>query len=356
MYHLEKYSGVQSRHICPNCNDKHSFAYYVDDDGNIVDESVGRCNHESSCGYHLTPKQYFDMHPELQSNNNFQRFNTTKHTHKPKKTDYIPLEYVSKSRCDKNTFVDFLNSTFNQTSVHQVCELYKIGSTKDKRVIFWQIDRFGQVRTGKIIKYNPITGHRVKNEIGSINWVHSLLKKRNLLQDDWNLTQCMFGEHLISQNGNADKTIALVEAEKTAIIGAIVFPQYIWIATGGIENLTPERFTALTGRTILIFPDIDGYDKWSNKAKSITNCKIIVSDIFKTDIVTDEDRKNKIDIADWIVADAIRKNKNIVNACNNDDMCKKMIDKNKNLLMLIKILNLNFKASHVDNIKPNNNY
>ena len=45
-YHLEKYHGVGSRHECPQCHDKHSFAYYVDDNGNIIDKTVGRCNHE----------------------------------------------------------------------------------------------------------------------------------------------------------------------------------------------------------------------------------------------------------------------------------------------------------------------
>lgn len=58
-YHLEKYHGIGSRHKCPECGDKSSFSYYVDEDGEPIDASVGRCNHESSCGYHYTPKQFY---------------------------------------------------------------------------------------------------------------------------------------------------------------------------------------------------------------------------------------------------------------------------------------------------------
>ena len=64
-YSLQKYSGRNSRHTCPSCGRPHCFSCYVDTDGNILDETVGRCDHESSCGYHKTPKQYFEEHPSL---------------------------------------------------------------------------------------------------------------------------------------------------------------------------------------------------------------------------------------------------------------------------------------------------
>ncbi len=57
-YSLQKYKGTATRHTCPNCGDRHSFAYYVDDSGVPLHPSVGRCNHESSCGYHYTPKVF----------------------------------------------------------------------------------------------------------------------------------------------------------------------------------------------------------------------------------------------------------------------------------------------------------
>ena len=37
-------------------------------------------------------------------------------------------------------------------------------------VVFWQIDRDNNIRTGKIMEYNPETGKRS----GLINWVHAI--------------------------------------------------------------------------------------------------------------------------------------------------------------------------------------
>ena len=57
-YSLQKYKGTATRHTCPNCGDKRSFTCYVDESGMPLHPSVGRCNHESSCGYHYTPWEY----------------------------------------------------------------------------------------------------------------------------------------------------------------------------------------------------------------------------------------------------------------------------------------------------------
>ena len=64
-YRLAPYKGKASRLTCPACNRTHCFSPYVDDAGNVLDPSVGRCDHESSCGYHKTPADYFKEHPEL---------------------------------------------------------------------------------------------------------------------------------------------------------------------------------------------------------------------------------------------------------------------------------------------------
>lgn len=77
------------------------------------------------------------------------------------------------------------------------------------------------------MKYNPTTGKRVKDEAtkGKINWVHSLLKRVSVLPQEWELTQCLSGKHLLPQF--PDQTVALVESEKTAIICSGLMPNYI---------------------------------------------------------------------------------------------------------------------------------
>ena len=130
-----------------------------------------------------------------------------------------------------------------------------------------------------------------------INWVHSLLKKTGTLDESWQLTQCLFGEHLLPQH--PDKPIALVESEKTVIICSGLMPQYLWLATGGKSQFSQEKLSVLAGRKTIAFPDIDGYEEWKKKL-SAAEIDITVSDILQR-YATEEQRKVHIDIADLLI-------------------------------------------------------
>ena len=149
------------------------------------------------------------------------------------------------------------------------------------------------------MKYDPDTGHRVKDG-GGINWIHAIMKKQGLLPDDYHLVQCLFGEHLLKMYPT--KVVALVESEKSALIASAVYPDYIWLATGGKSQLSIDKLKVLQGRTVVMFPDVDGFEYWNNKAKEVEaiGCKVVVSDLLEKN-ATDEDRANKIDIADWLI-------------------------------------------------------
>ena len=56
------------------------------------------------------------------------------------------------------------------------------------------------------------------------------LKALQQLPDDWTLSQCLFGEHLLPLC--PELPVALVEAEKTAVICSAVFPEFLRLATG----------------------------------------------------------------------------------------------------------------------------
>ena len=56
----------------------------------------------------------------------------------------------------------------------------------------------------------------------------------------------------------------MVEAEKTALIGAGFIPEYNWLATGGMSGVN-DLVNILQGKKILIFPDVDAYDYWKNQ-------------------------------------------------------------------------------------------
>ena len=63
-YSLEKYNGRNSRHVCPQCGRKQVFTRYIDNETKqYIADNVGKCNRLDKCGYHYTPKQYFDNNP-----------------------------------------------------------------------------------------------------------------------------------------------------------------------------------------------------------------------------------------------------------------------------------------------------
>lgn len=64
-FHLQKYLHG-SKTTCPNCGKSRCFVKYIDEQGVIsFPDNVGKCDHENSCGYHYTPKEYFKDNPDV---------------------------------------------------------------------------------------------------------------------------------------------------------------------------------------------------------------------------------------------------------------------------------------------------
>ena len=118
------------------------------------------------------------------------------------------------------------------------------------------------------------------------------------MSEEWQLFQCLFGEHLLSLY--PDKVVVLVESEKSAIIGSAIFPNYLWLATGGKSQMKEDKLRVLSGRTVLLFPDADGYTEWKQRAESMAYCKAIVSDLIEKH-ATQKHKADHIGIADWII-------------------------------------------------------
>ena len=104
-----------------------------------------------------------------------------------------------------NPLYRYISTVFGKEETERLFALYKVGTSKKwgGSTIFWQIDVNGNVRTGKIMKYDDKTGHRIKEPHSLVTWVHSELKL-----PDFTLRQCFFGEHLLTDK---TKTIAIVE-------------------------------------------------------------------------------------------------------------------------------------------------
>jgi hypothetical protein len=251
---------------CPKCNNKTFVKYIETETGSYLNDTFGRCDRESKCGYHSTPKGEFK--------NSFEVVNIP-----PPEPSFHNYDLVSQSgrNYKQNNFVQFLKTILTEAQVKEAILKYLIGTSKYWRGanIFWQIDNNENVRHGKIMLVNSETGKRVKDQEGKglINSVRSVLKLK-----DFNLNQCLFGLHLI--NETSQKTIALVEGEKTAVIMSVFKPQYTWLATGSKGGFKYEFLKPIKQYKIIAFPDKSEYFDWLQKSIEFNGYgfNIIVSD------------------------------------------------------------------------------
>lgn len=319
---LEKYKGSGSRHTCPACGRAKKFSRYIDTEtGQYITDNVGRCDREANCGYHLKPGEYFDANGDRwkadidrqgRRRENVSQANYTQRIAKGK-PDVIDrrLLIASLRNYEQNSFVQFLLNLFpfNPDDVIAAVNDYAIGTGRNGEAIFWQIDGKARIRTGKLIEYDPATGKRRKNR--SPNWIHSTMKKAGQLPDSFELQQCFFGEHLLTKYPG--RAIAIVEAEKTAVIASIckgVFPDLVWIACGGLSNLKPESLLRIaTGRKLILFPDANGFDKWQAIASEARRAGIEVnlSNLLE-EHATETQKREGLDLADYLISEQSRRN------------------------------------------------
>ncbi len=300
-YSLDKSS---KKFICPGCGKK-CFVCYVDNEtGEYLPDKVGRCDREINCKYHYKPKQYFEDNKYLLPTKNYkQTVAFEKNQQKIKEPSLITYDIVVKSinqkgHCKRNNFVQYLLALFPDEVVKELCLQFIIGTSKhwEGATVFYQIDTKERFRTGKIMLYDHNTGKRIKEPYNHINWVHTVLKL-----DNYNLKQCLFGVHqLLTEPEN--KMVAIVESEKTAIIMTGIFTNYIWLACGSVGNLNPDKCKVLKERKIILYPDLNCFDKWNEKSKELSKIgfNVVTSDLLESK-ATETDKENGLDIADYFI-------------------------------------------------------
>lgn len=275
---------------CPKCGKERCLTPYIDvKTGNPVGSEFGRCDHERKCGYDNRPTGKDIGERELWiSNNDCHR--AFKKPDQPDIANHIPYsEFALKiNPNESNTMFKFLSHYWDRNLVSDIFRRYNVGTIDlwkwEGCSIFWQVDKEFICRTGKIMEYyikEDETGKwidikRVKegeDEKPHVTFYHSLKGS------DFVFRQCLFGEHLLNFFPQ-DKTVNIVEAEKTAIICSINRPDELFLATGGLQNFRPEVMSVLRGRNIVAFPDKgDAATMWKEKVnKSLPGYKIKVSE------------------------------------------------------------------------------
>ena len=226
------------------------------------------------------------------------------------------------------------NGYLTETQVQRAAQRYRLGCSRNGGVIFWQIDTTGNVFDGKIMYYRTDC-HRDHDR--HPQWVSNLLKCHNLkrmtaegkVEDDKELIasipsyHCLFGTHLLKTPSNSPclggehksslcredlggSPIAVVEAEKTAVIMSEHFPQYLWLAAGGLFELTADKLFPLRRHRIVLFPDTDpdltAYTRWyevAQEARRLYGLDISVSPLLEQR-ATPEQKQRKIDLVDYL--------------------------------------------------------
>lgn len=197
---------------------------------------------------------------------------------------------------------------------------YHLGMARDGGVIFWQIDTLNQWYDGKIMYYRE-DGHRDHHHLPT--WVCAELKRFYLGQEhplyhELTPTHCLFGLHLLREGQRSkDKgqrfedeglreTVCVVEAEKTAVVLSEKFPQHLWVAAGGLNELTPNKLFPLRGHRVVLFPDTDEegrtYRLWyemAQKAAFLLGHSVTVSPLLELQATPDQKRR-KIDLVDFL--------------------------------------------------------
>ncbi|MBI3502001.1 MAG: hypothetical protein HY063_09415 [Bacteroidetes bacterium] len=215
----------------------------------------------------------------------------------PKEISFIPQEPFTQSlqHYEGNNFVKFLFQLYSPETVKKLIEKYFMGTSKHwlGATIFWQIDIAGKIRTGKIMLYDS-NGKRVQEPNSHIAWAHTLMGIENY-------KQCFYGENLVNDK---TKPIAIFESEKTAVIASIYFPELLCIAAGGADGLQAEKFNSLRGRKIILYPDLNKYEKWNERAKELSklfpDIEFHVSDVLQRR-ATQEEIKQGLDWADYLI-------------------------------------------------------
>ena len=362
-YKLDKGS---KKFLCPSCS-KRTFVLYVDNEtGSYLNDEFGRCDREQNCSYHKAPpkgkkcyliktlsiKSISDKASSLTDEfgiitivpksqileqtkndcyitewflknslipylaNESKYFNTDEIsfvnvvTAKEPPSEIVPsfhsLELLDKMYFEKpqiDNLTEFLKIHFSTDEVFKVTQNYLITGTNhfwSNSTAFWQIDYKEKIHACKIMQYDRYIGKRIKKPYNHINWLHIAIK-----EPDFNLCQCLFGLHRV--NEDYQKTVAIVESEKTAIIMSLLIPDYIWIATGSKQNLKFELLKPIKKRNIVLFPDKGEYFNWLNKA---TDLNAIGFKIAVSELIEQTDFENGFDLADYYLHENLVVNNN----------------------------------------------
>lgn len=298
-------NGRRQKQVCPSCG-RRSLVLYIDrETGKPLGENCGKCDHEQSCGYNLTPKQYArDNHINLRGG----ALRPSPMETAPLQPLRVPNDYISEAEKHAwdSPLVDWLSNIFNRETVAKAVSLYHVGQI-GRYTVFPQIGVDGWTRTGKMIAYRP-DGHRDR-EAGA-DWLHSYLRRcghgKEVVGE---LHQCLFGLRLL-RDRSASTLVRVFEGEKSALAMtcydiAMGAGNVVNLATGGcamLKKLLVASATILQGfDSITLFPDAGEAERWE---RDVAESGLV--GLLKVSVNTELERYDwNTDIADVLAGEAV---------------------------------------------------
>lgn len=186
--------------------------------------------------------------------------------------NYISPDVIKRLQGQRNTFIDFLLTLFEQPKVAAAVERYFIGGDSQCRTIFPNIDQEGRCVGGAVIPY-LVNGHRDKGK--GISNIHSELKKKDKTHPT-QADQVLFGSHLLPLYPSA--SVGVVESQKSAVILSIIYPNLVWLATAGMTNFNERLLVPIYDRNVVCYPDVNGVQVWTQRAKQLPFKNVRISD------------------------------------------------------------------------------
>lgn len=226
----------KKKFICPNCGKKR-LTRYINADLEYADSDHGYCDRVHSCGYHSRP-------------NGSSAGKVISIAPKPKR-QFINWDEVDIEFNPDAPLTAYLSTLYGAERVHEAYARYHLGTDpqRPKYAVFTYIDDALRLNRIKRQAYGH-DGHRLKGP-GS-----TYTPKKYTVADGY--FQVLFGLHLY----DPQKITCIVESEKTALMAAIEYPEYIWMATGSMQN------TALIKQVqqAVLYPDKGkAFEYWANK-------------------------------------------------------------------------------------------
>lgn len=229
------------------------------------------------------------------------------------KGSYMDSIWLLRTASTRSQFCQSLVSEglLTEEQMQHAAERYHLGARMDESVIFWQVDEQGRLCDGKVMFYDEHC-HRLRDNDHRVQQMSYLMKFRMkdeegtpLLPRQWQGTRCLFGQHLLGTVPR-DVPVAIVESEKTAVILSELFPEALFLASGGESQLSVALLMPLKGRRIILFPDTDvggnTHRLWTSIAQQAAQAlhhPITVSDLLER-YATPEQKERKIDLVDTL--------------------------------------------------------